>query len=87
VRVLALLPPARMRLRLFHSAEAKVFWEVAGEAVVLSLPVPAVVVPCAIQGHQRLAVGGMDSATPAVWEWERSLVLGPRAPRLVEAPR
>ena len=64
-------------LRLFHSAEAKAFWQLAEEAV--ALPVAAEAVPCAAQ-----ATG---SAPPAVWESERCRVLAPVAPMLAEVPK
>jgi len=66
-------------LRLFHSAEAKVFWQLAEEAVVLPLPVAAEAVPCAVQA--------MGSAPPAVWESERCRLLAPVAPVLAEVPK
>jgi len=66
-------------LRLFQSAEAKVFWQLAEEAVVVSPPVAAVAAPYAVRT--------MDSATPAAWESERCRVLASVAPTLVEAPR
>ena len=61
-------------LRLFHSAEVKVFWQLAEEAVVLPLPVAAEAVPSAVQA--------MGSAPPAAWESERCRVLAPVAPIL-----
>ena len=64
-------------LRLFHSAEAKAFWQLAEEAV--ALPVAAEAVPCAAQAK--------GSAPPAVWESEQCLALVTRAPRLAKAPR
>ena len=75
--------PARAPLTLFQSAEAKVFWPLAEEAVVL--PVPAI--PRAVHGPPQQEVRAMDSATRAVWESEHWLVLAPVGPTWVEAPR
>jgi len=75
--------PARAPLTLFQSAEAKVFWPLAEEAV--ELPVAAI--PRAVQGPPQQKVRAMDSATRAVWESEHWLVLAPVGPTWVEAPR
>ena len=75
--------PARVRLTLFQSAEAKVFWPLAEEEVVL--PVPAI--PRAVHGPPQQEVRAMDSATRAVWESEHWLVSPPVGPGWVEAPR
>ena len=74
--------PARARLTLFQSAEAKVFWPLAEEAVVL----PAAAIPRAVQGPPQ-KVRAMDSATQAVWESEHWLVSPPVGPTWVEARR
>ena len=74
-------------LGLFQSAEAKVFWQLAEEVVVVySLVVAAAAEPCALQRRPRPAVGVTESVTPAVWESERCLVSAPVAPQLAEAP-
>ena len=76
--------PARARLTLFQSAEAKVFWPLAEEAVVL----PVEAIPRAVQGPPpQRKVRVTDSATQAVWESEHWLVSPPVGPRWVEAPR
>ena len=69
--------PARAPPTSFQSAEAKVFWPLAEEAVVLSVAAEAV--PCAAQAK--------GSAPPAVWESERCRVLAPVAPMLAEVPK
>jgi hypothetical protein len=51
---------------LFQSAEAKVFWPPAEEAVVL----PVTAIPPAAQGPPQQEVRAIDSATQAVWESE-----------------
>ena len=79
----AAVAPARPPPTLFQSAEAKVFWPLAEEAVVL----PVVAIPRAVQGPPQQEVRAMDSATRAVWESEHWLVLAPAGPRWVEAPR
>ena len=75
--------PARARLTLFQSAEAKVFWPLAEEAVELSVGA----IPRAVQGPPQQKVRAKDSATQAVWESEHWLVSPPVGPRWVEAPR
>ena len=76
--VVAVVPPT-----LSQSAEAKVFWPLAEEAVVL----PAAAIPRAVQGPPQ-KVRAMDSATQAVWESEHWLVSPPVGPPTwVEAPR
>jgi len=72
--------PARARLTLFQSAEAKVFWPLAEEAVVLSVAA----IPRAMSQQE---VQAMDSATRAVWESEHWLGSGTAGPTWVEAPR
>ena len=71
-------------LPLFQSAEAKVFWQLAEEAAVLS---PRVAAPRVMQGSPHPGVRALDSVTRAVWESEHCLVLAPAGPRWVEAPR
>ena len=75
--------PARVRLWLFQSAEAKVFWPLAEEAVELSVGA----ITRAVQGPPQQKVRAMDSATQAVWEAEHWLVSPPVGPTCVEAPR
>ena len=75
--------PARAPLTLFQSAEAKVFWPLAEEAVVL----PVAAIPRGVQGPVQQKVRAMDSATQAVWESEHWLVSPPVGPTWVEAPR
>jgi hypothetical protein len=75
--------PARARLTLFQSAEAKVFWPLAEEAVELSMGA----ISRAGQGPPQQKVRAMDSATQAVWESEHWLVSPPVGPTWVEAPR
>jgi hypothetical protein len=58
--------PARAPPTLFQSAEAKVFWPLAEEAVELSVAA----IPRAVQGPPQQKVRAMDSATRAVWESE-----------------
>ena len=77
--------PARARLTLFQSAEAKVFWPLAEEAVGLS-PAVAAAAPRAGQGPPQPAVRAMGSAIWAVLESERCLVSAPVGPTWVEAP-
>ena len=72
--------PARAPPTLFQSAEAKVFWPLAEEAVVLSVAAIPRAVP-------QQGVRAMDSATRAVWESEHWLVSAPVGPTWVEAPR
>jgi hypothetical protein len=73
--------PARARLTLFQSAEAKVFWPLAEEAVELS----AGAIPRAVQGPPQQKVRAMDFAAQAVWESEHWLVSPPVGPRRVAA--
>jgi len=75
--------PARARLTLFQSAEAKVFWPLAEEVVELSMGA----ITRAVQGPPQQKVRAMDSATEAAWESEHWLVSPPVGPRWVEAPR
>jgi hypothetical protein len=75
--------PARASPTLFQSAEAKVFWPLAEEAVELSVGA----ITRAVQGPPQQKVRAMDSATQAVWESEHWLVSPPVGPRWVEAPR
>ena len=75
--------PARAPPTLFQSAEAKVFWPLAEEAVELSLGA----IPRAVQGPPQQKVRAMDSATQAVSESKHWLVLAPVGPTWVEAPR
>ena len=75
--------PARAPPTSFQSAEAKVFWPLAEEAVELSVAA----IPRAVQGPSQQPVRAMDSATRAVWESEYWLVLAPGGPTRVEAPR
>ena len=75
--------PARAPPTSFQSAEAKVFWPLAEEAVVLSVAA----IPRAVEGPPQQELRAMDSATRAVWESERWLVSPPAGPRWVEAPR
>ena len=75
--------PARARLTLFQSAEAKVFWPLAEEAVELSVGA----ITRAVQGPPQQKVRAMDSATQAVWESEHWLVSPPVGPTWVEVPR
>ena len=58
--------PARAPRTLFQSAEVKVFWSLAEEAVVL----PVAAIPRAAQGPSQQEMRAMDSATRAVWESE-----------------
>ena len=74
--------PARAPPTSFQSAEAKVFWPLAEEAVVLSVAA----IPRAVEGPPQQELRAMDSATWAVWESERWLVSPPARPRWV-APR
>ena len=76
--------PARAPPTLFQSAGAKVFWQLAEEAAVLS---PRVAAPRVMQGSPHPGVRALDSVTRAVWESEHWLVLTPVGPRWVEAPR
>jgi len=62
----AAVAPARAPPTLFQSAEAKVFWPLAEEAVELS----AGAIPRAVQGPPQQEMRAMDSATRAVWESE-----------------
>ena len=75
--------PARAPPTLFQSAEAKVFWPLAEEAVELSVGA----ITRAVQGPPQQKVRAMDSATQAVWELEHWLVSPPVGPTCVEAPR
>ena len=79
-RVVA-VAPARARLTLFQSAEAKVFWRLVEEAVVLSVAA----IRRAVQGPPQQE-RAMDSGTRAVWESEHWLVSPPVGPTWVEAP-
>ena len=79
----AAVAPARAPPTLFQSAEAKVFWPLAEEAVVLALAAAS----HAVQGPRQPAVQAMDSATRAVWESEHYLVSPPTGPTVVEAPK
>ena len=69
---------ARAPPTLFQSAEAKVFWPLAEEVVVLSLAA----IPRAVPQRK---VPAMDSATRAVGESEHWLVSPPVGPRWVAA--
>ena len=64
-------------------AEAKVFWPLAEEAVVL----PVAAIPRAEQGPPQQEARATDSATRAVWESEHRPVSPPVGPTWVEAPR
>ena len=75
--------PARARLTLCQSAEAKVFWPLAEEVVELSMGA----ITRAVQGPPQQKVRAMDSATEAAWESEHWLVSPPVGPTWVEAPR
>jgi len=74
--------PVQAPPTLFQSAEAKVFWPLAEEAVVL----PVAAIPRAVQGPPQQEAGAMDSAARAVWESEQCLVSPPVGPTWVEAP-
>jgi hypothetical protein len=82
------LAPARALtgLLLFQSAEAKAFWQLAEGAVVQSLMVAVAVEPCAVPLCRPVAVGAMDSVTPAAWESEHYRVSAPAVPLLAEVP-
>ena len=84
-RVVA-VAPARTPPTLFQSAEARVFWPLAAEAVGLS-PAVAAAAPRAGQGPPQPAVRAMGSAIRAVLESERCLVSAPMGPTWVEVPR
>jgi hypothetical protein len=79
-RALSLLP-------LFQSSEAKVFWQLAEEAAVLSLRVGAGAARRAVQRPPQPGLWTLDSVRRAVWESEQCLVSAPVAPTFVEAPR
>jgi len=85
--VLGLAPAVAVALLLlFQSAEARVFWPLAAEAVGLS-PAVAAAAPRAGQGPPQPAVRAMGSAIRAVLESERCLVSAPMGPKWVEVPR
>ena len=77
------LAPAQAPPTLFQSAEAKVFWPLAEEVVML----PVAAIRRVVQEPPQQGVRAMDPATWAVWESGHWLVLAPVGPTSVEAPR